>query len=172
MRTYATLATLFVVLAFVFWAPAAKAHCPHGGEVVPEHCGGAAAPPPVRPQYLGNSGVDRDGDGGLFARHADCAAAFEGALMCTSRMIVEGGAAPDAIITEGREWVNPEFVANVGTTADVVDFSGIVASSNSFNCGRWGSGADGFGLVLLTTVGGSNFMLADCATERSAACCR
>ncbi len=92
--------------------------------------------------------------------------------MCTSRMIVEGGAAPDAIITEGREWVNPEFVANVGTTADVVDFSGIVASSNSFNCGRWGSGADGFGLVLLTTVGGSNFMLADCATARSAACCR
>ena len=87
MRTLSTLATLLLGLAVVFWAPAAKAHCPHGGEVIPEHCGGT---PPVRPQYLGNSGVDRDGDGGLFARHADCAAAFEGALMCTSRMIVEG----------------------------------------------------------------------------------
>ena len=95
MRSLSTLATLLLGLAVVFWAPAAKADCPHNDDDAHQHCGGEQQqPPPVRPQYLGNSGVDRDGDGGLFARHADCAAAFEGALMCTSRMIVEGGAAP------------------------------------------------------------------------------
>ncbi len=129
-------------------------------------------PPLVRPQYLGNSAVDRDGDVGHFTRHADCAAAFEGALMCTSRMIVEGGAAPGAIIAEGKEWVIPEFVTNKGDATNVVDFSGIVAESIEFNCARWAT-ATGSGLALVIDAGGQvNFGLADCATERSAACCR
>ncbi len=40
MRTASTLATLLVGLAVVFWAPAAKAHCPHGNSTTREHCGG------------------------------------------------------------------------------------------------------------------------------------
>ena len=43
MRTLATLATLLVGLAVVFWAPAAKAHCPGHA-----HCGdGNLGPLPV-----------------------------------------------------------------------------------------------------------------------------
>jgi len=47
MRTFATLATLFVGLAFVFWAPTAKADCPHKGANF-DHplCGGGEPPPP------------------------------------------------------------------------------------------------------------------------------
>ncbi len=32
MRSISTLATLLLGLAVAFWAPAAKAHCPHGGD--------------------------------------------------------------------------------------------------------------------------------------------
>ena len=38
MRSLSTLATLFLGLAVVFWAPAAKAHCPHANHPDPEHC--------------------------------------------------------------------------------------------------------------------------------------
>ncbi len=41
MRTLATLATLLVGLAVVFWALAAKADCPHKGtEFDHKHCDG------------------------------------------------------------------------------------------------------------------------------------
>ncbi len=42
MRSLSTLATLLLGLAVVFWAPTAKAHCPH-----PNHCGGGEPPPPA-----------------------------------------------------------------------------------------------------------------------------
>ena len=38
MRFLSTLATLLLGLAVIFWAPAAKAHCPHGSDV--KHCPG------------------------------------------------------------------------------------------------------------------------------------
>ncbi len=38
MRFISTLAILLLGLAVVFWAPAAKAHCPHGSDVI--HCPG------------------------------------------------------------------------------------------------------------------------------------
>ncbi len=47
MRTLSTLATLLLGLAVVFWAPAAKAHCPHGNDPNHEHCGGGEPPPPA-----------------------------------------------------------------------------------------------------------------------------
>ena len=55
MRTLATLATLLVGLAIVFWAPAAKAHCPNL-----EHCG--EEPPGASNFVL----VDNDGAGTAF----------------------------------------------------------------------------------------------------------
>ena len=42
MRTLLTLATLLVGLAFVFWAPTAKADCPHGAKFIHPHCDGVA----------------------------------------------------------------------------------------------------------------------------------
>ena len=50
MRTLATLATLLVGLAFVFWAPAAKAHCPGH-----EHCGEEPPPPSLSPPVVVDS---------------------------------------------------------------------------------------------------------------------
>ena len=44
MRTPVTAAILLVGLAIVFWAPAAKAHCPHGNSTTHEHCGGGEPP--------------------------------------------------------------------------------------------------------------------------------
>ncbi len=46
MRTLATLAALLVGLAFVFWAPAAKADCPHNDNDAHQHCVGGEPPPP------------------------------------------------------------------------------------------------------------------------------
>ena len=44
MRTLSTLATLLLGLTVVFWAPAAKAHSPHGNGSTNDHCPGE--PPP------------------------------------------------------------------------------------------------------------------------------
>ena len=46
MRNLSTLATLLLGLAVVFWAPAAKAHCPHANHPDPEHC---SVEPPLGP---------------------------------------------------------------------------------------------------------------------------
>ena len=46
MRTIATLATLLLGLAVVFWAPTAKAHCPHGNSTNKDHCPGEPPPEP------------------------------------------------------------------------------------------------------------------------------
>jgi hypothetical protein len=47
MRTLATLATLIVGLAFVYWAPTAKADCPHKGTNFDhKHCDGEEPPLP------------------------------------------------------------------------------------------------------------------------------
>ena len=43
MRTLSTLASLLVGLAFIFWAPTAKADCPHGTKFDHPHCNGAGA---------------------------------------------------------------------------------------------------------------------------------
>ncbi len=46
MRSLSALATLLLGLAFVFWAPAAKADCPHGTKNIHPHCDGVEPPPP------------------------------------------------------------------------------------------------------------------------------
>ena len=43
MRSLSTLATLLLGLAVVFWAPVAKAHCPHNDDETHAHCGGGSA---------------------------------------------------------------------------------------------------------------------------------
>ena len=43
MKTLLTLATLLLGLAVVFWAPAAKADCPHNDDDTHQHCGGGAS---------------------------------------------------------------------------------------------------------------------------------
>lgn len=52
MRTLTTLSALILGLTFVFWAPAAKADCPHKGTKFNHpHCGGDE-PPPRSPNFV------------------------------------------------------------------------------------------------------------------------
>ena len=130
------------------------------------------APPPslVGPKYVGNSGVMRDGAAGYFTRHDDCAAAFEGASMCTSRMIIEGGFAPGAVIPiVSPEWVNPVMIQLSSTVT--VDFSGFRAALDDLNCARWTTN-DLSGLALLPFGGSVKFGFADCVDPHVAACCK
>ena len=57
MRMLATFATLLVGLAIVFWAPTAKAHCPHGNSTTHEHC---IVPPPPPGATLGDLSCTTD----------------------------------------------------------------------------------------------------------------
>ena len=61
MRSLSTLATLLLLLAVVFWAPPAKADCPHGTKVNHPHCDGVEPPAPaLAPPVV----VDSTGDVG------------------------------------------------------------------------------------------------------------
>lgn len=51
MRTILSLAALLVGLTILFWAPTAKAHCPHGNSTTHEHC---IVPPPPPGATLGD----------------------------------------------------------------------------------------------------------------------
>ncbi len=51
MRTLSKLAILLAGLAVAFWAPAAKAHCPHGNSTNQDHCPGDP-PPPGAPSFV------------------------------------------------------------------------------------------------------------------------
>ena len=65
-------------------------------------------------EYVGPSTTARTGAQGYFTFHNDCDAAFRGATMCTSKMIIEGGPAkfaPTPSATVG-EWVNPVIVTD------------------------------------------------------------
>ena len=57
MRTLATLATLLVGLAFIFWAPAANADCPHGTKTDHPHCDVVEPPPPGAPVVVDATGA-------------------------------------------------------------------------------------------------------------------
>ena len=71
MRTLSALLPLIVGLAFVFWAPAAKAHCPHGGDETHEHCvGGSPNSGPF--QFAGYSSTPFVNGSGLQAINETC----------------------------------------------------------------------------------------------------
>ncbi len=79
MRSLSTLATLLLGLAVAFWAPATKAHCPHGGDATHEHCGGGAPATSNEFRFTGftdetfNGEPDTiDGGQGMIAMHALC----------------------------------------------------------------------------------------------------
>ena len=86
MRTLATMATLVLGLAVVFWAPAAKAHCPHNGDDMHAHCPGEPAPSTSNEfRFIGFSTVTIAGDQGMIAMHALCQDDFGlNSKMCTS----------------------------------------------------------------------------------------
>ena len=94
MRTLATLATLLVGLAFVFWAPTAKADCPHNSSTTHQHCDGGEPPPPAPSnefRFIGFTDTDDvthtiDGGQGMLAMHALCQDDFgPDARMCTDK---------------------------------------------------------------------------------------
>ena len=79
MRTLAMLATLLLGLAVVFWAPATKAHCPHGGDATHEHCGGGAPATSNEFRFIGFTDETFNGEPdtivggqGMLAMHALC----------------------------------------------------------------------------------------------------
>ena len=125
------------------------------------------------PQYVGPSSTPRIGDGGYLALHQDCALAYRGSTMCTSKMIIEGGAAPKAPVpTASGEWVNPVIVASDGT--DLFDYSGVHADySEALNCYGWNDpGGSTTGLTIANLANGFTFQTRNCDVARPVACCR
>jgi hypothetical protein len=96
--------------------------------------------------------------------------------MCTSKMIIEGGASAKAPSPDGDgEWVNPVIIAHDGS--EFVDFSGVSETDQEdLNCaGWWWNGADLKGLTVLTSSDSGNpvvFWGNTCNQSLKAACCK
>ncbi len=134
MRSISTLATLLLGLAVVFWAPAAKADCPHGGTNFDHpHCGGGAPAPSNEFRFVGftdeatNAFPDTtDGGQGMLAMHALCQDDFgPDARMCTDK---EFWLSPNAEAPAfASSWLHPVLGSS--------DF----LRHTSGNCGAWSS---------------------------------
>ena len=123
MRTLLTLAALLVGLAFVFWAPAAKAHCPHNDDDTHAHCGAAGGGGSAPYRFVGySSSVPADlvtGEVGLPPLYAACQDAMTGfgpaARMCTTEEFM---ASPNIDVpTATNAWISPTIIGFDGTTA-------------------------------------------------------
>ncbi len=121
MRSLSTLATLLLGLAVVFWAPVAKAHCPHGGDTIPEHCGGDPGDPAPSTsnefRFVGFTAGTIAGDQGMIAMHALCQDQDDfgpDSRMCTSE---EFWLSPNAKAPTADAWLH-----NVNPA--IFDFSG------------------------------------------------
>ncbi len=134
MRTLATLATLLVGLAFIFWAPTAKADCPHNSSTTHQHCDGGEPPPPAPSnefRFIGFTDTDDvthtiDGGQGMLAMHALCQDDFgPDARMCTDK---EFWLSPNAEAPAfASSWLHPVLGSS--------DF----LRHTSGNCGAWSS---------------------------------
>ncbi len=138
MRSISTLATLLVGLAVVFWAPAAKAHCPHGGDDTHEHCGGA---PATSNEFRFTGFTDEtfngepdtiDGGQGMIAMHALCQNDFgENSRMCTDE---EFWLSPNAVPPTTFAWMH----------------TGAFTSVNAAPCAGWTSSGPVNGFTVNT----------------------
>ena len=117
MRSLASLATLLLGLAVVFWAPAAKADCPHNGDDTHQHCGGGGGAAPSNEfRFTGFTDTDDvnhtiDGGQGMLAMHALCRDDFgENARMCTSEEFWLSPNAEAPLVL--NSWLHPTRVGN------------------------------------------------------------
>jgi len=130
MRSLSTLATLLLGLAVVFWAPAAKADCPHGG--TNDHCGGAAPSTSNEFRFVGfTDEVDNglpdtiDGGQGMLDMHALCQDDFGlDSKMCTSEEFWQSPNA-SAPAPTAKAWLHDKPAI------------GFIGTSVGINCNGW-----------------------------------
>ena len=134
MRSLSTLATLLVGLAVVFWAPAAKAHCPHGGDDTHEHCVGGTPAANTGPfQFVGYSSAPFLSGSGLQAMYETCQFDFGSeARICT---LTEFVYSPNAEAPPLTGLANGAWVDDSVTPGD-------------HNCALWGSTAGGAAAIV------------------------
>ena len=147
MRSLATLATLLLGLAVVFWAPAAKADCPHNDDDTHQHCGGGSSPSPSSGGAKSGHFEFHDftfattvGDvGGLAGMHQFCQTAFPDlgtdVRMCTAE---EYALSPEQTPPLTPAWIHPSQDYLARTVSDGV---------YRWTCGSWS------GVGLITTEG-------------------
>ncbi len=170
MRSLATLATLLLGLAVVFLAPTAKAHCPHGGDDIPEHCGGEPPPAPSHEfQFVGFTDVANfeDGDAEFAGMHAACQAEFPElgtqVRMCTSKefLLSPVQEAPDV-----PAWVHPVRDFFPVVTTNFVISSCILWTTTAEDVRGLVVGTDG--KVSIKDAGGADIL---CNVARPVTCC-
>ncbi len=162
MRSLSTLATLLLGLAVVFWAPAAKAHCPHGGDATHEHCGGGEPPPATSNEFRFTGFTDEEtnfladtinGGQGMLAMHELCQDDFgPNSRMCTDEEF----------------WLSPNAVPP--TTTGAWMHTGAFTNVNSAPCAGWtlsGLSAQGF----IVNTDGKPSLTNNCSIMRPVTCC-
>ena len=109
MRTTAALAALFLGLASVFWAPAAKADCPHNDDDTHKHCVGGTPTANTGPyQFAGYSSNTTPGDDGLQTIYETCQFDFgPGSRMCTLDEFFLSPNAETPTFPGDAAWVHP-----------------------------------------------------------------
>ena len=129
MRSISTLATLLVGMAVVFWAPAAKADCPHNNDDTHQHCGGGTPATNSGPfQFVGYSSTPRFGDVGVRAMYEACQDDFGlEARVCSETEFLQS---PNVEIPSSFAWLGATSSSNcnywsssLGTALVVEDFA-------------------------------------------------
>ena len=170
MRTLATLATLLVGLAFVFWAPTAKADCPHNSSTTHQHCDGGEPPPPAPSnefRFIGFTDTDDvthtiNGGQGMLAMHELCQDDFGlDARMCTSK---EFWLSPNAEAPGADAWLHTKPFQT--TAFSPTDFTGFANPIE--NCRGWTITAAG-AAAIVTTDGKP--AIEGCNLARPVTCC-
>ena len=105
MRSISTLAILLLGLAVVFWAPAAKADCPHNDDDTHQHCGGGASTSnEFRFVGFSTTPIMPAPNVGFPGMHEVCQDDFAdpGARMCTKTEYV---LSPTAVLPSSESWI-------------------------------------------------------------------
>ncbi len=167
MRSISTLATLLVGLAVVFWAPAAKADCPHNNDDTHQHCGGGGGAAPSNEfRFIGYSINNTvTGDSGYVGLTQACGAEFPGSVVrvCTTEEFIKS---PGIVFPAADAWIVPVHVETGGTGVPI-DYSGLTVAAQFLSCTQWTS-ASVTGLVV--DVGGGIGRVS-CNDPRPVTCC-
>ncbi len=169
MRSLSTLATLLLGLAVVFWAPAAKADCPHNNDDTHQHCVGGTPSTSNEFRFVGFTdeafnGLDDtiNGGQGMIAMHAFCQDDFgPDARMCTSK---EFWLSPNAEAPSADAWLHTKPFQT--TAFSPTDFTGFANPIE--NCRGWTITAAG-AAAIVTTDGKP--AIEGCNLARPVTCC-
>ncbi len=173
MRSLSTLATLLLGLAVVFWAPTAKADCPHNDNDTHQHCvGGATSAKNGHFEFYDFTVSTTVGYvGGIAGMHAFCQTEFPelgtDVRFCTAE---EYALSPEQALPETPAWIHP--------SPDYLARSADGISVYRWTCGAWLGFGDFIteGTVVQTDGTMHNFVLEEpgnplCTTARPVTCC-